>query len=167
MNEDSKKTQHLSSLGNPINPSKDASPAMGDTYGLTGITVSNAPESPLSADDLLKQEQNQDDPIGLVSIFSDEALEKEAISPNAFADPDELILAQLDGSSDETINEATPTDVLGELSISGDTPDPESDDDMLLNSHQVGLRLDEDYDNPKPLNAAADVAAAERARRGG
>lgn len=83
-----------------------------------------------------------------------------------FSDPDELLLESLDGSTDQTINEATPTDVLGELSVSGDMPDPESDDDMLLNSHQVGLRLDEDYDNPKPLNMAADVAAAERSRRG-
>ena len=59
----------------------------------------------------------------------------------------------------------TPRSVAGEQQVSGDMPDPESDDDTLLNSHQVGLRLDEDYDNPRELNIAADVAAAEAARR--
>ena len=62
------------------------------------------------------------------------------------------------------LNEATPPSVKGEQSISGDMPHPESDDDTLLNSHQVGLRLDEDYENPQPLNIAADVDAAERSQ---
>lgn len=87
------------------------------------------------------------------------------IAPVFGEDPDELLLELLDDSTDPTINGATPTDVLGELSISGDTPDPESDDDVLLVSQQYGLRLKEDYDNPQPLNTAADVEEAEKLRR--
>lgn len=54
----------------------------------------------------------------------------------------------------------------GELTVSGDTADLESDDDTLENSHAMGLRLDEDEENPKPLNIARDVALAEASRRG-
>lgn len=57
-------------------------------------------------------------------------------------------------------------DGVGDQFVSGEMPDTESDDDMLENSHQVGLRLDEDYDNPKELNIAADIAAAEAERHG-
>lgn len=107
-------------------------------------------------------------PNGLPSIFDDEVVDKDlnAKTADAYADPNDLMKSQLDGSSDVTIGDAAPTDILGELSVSGNMADPESDDDVLLNSHQVGLRLDEDYDDPKPLNMAADVAAAERSRRG-
>lgn len=72
------------------------------------------------------------------------------------------LIDSLDNSSNNTIHPATPPSVIGEQSISGDMPDPESDDDMLLASQQVGLRLNEDEDNPQPLNIAQDVADAER-----
>ncbi len=60
----------------------------------------------------------------------------------------------------------TPPSVRGEQAVSGDMPHPESDDDTLLNSHQVGLRLDETEENPLPLNMAADINNAERSRHG-
>jgi hypothetical protein len=79
---------------------------------------------------------------------------------------EELFFEPLDQSDDDSLPDAIPPEVLGELSVSGDMPDPESDDDTLLNSHEVGLRLDEDYENPQPLNIAEDVAMAEADRRG-
>lgn len=69
-------------------------------------------------------------------------------------------------SDDETLSVLpAPPHTVGEHTVSGSSPDPVSDDDTLRNSHEVGLRLDEDYEHPKELNIAADVAAAERRRR--
>lgn len=65
------------------------------------------------------------------------------------------------GSNDDT---QSPS-VLGDQTVSGENPDPESDDDTLQNVHDVGLGLDEDYDNPQPLDIAKDVEEAERAHR--
>jgi hypothetical protein len=79
---------------------------------------------------------------------------------------EELFFEPLDEKDDGVTSETIPPEVLGELSVSGDMPDPESDDDTLLNSHEMGLRLDEDYENPLPLDIARDIAAAEAARRG-
>jgi hypothetical protein len=155
-------------LGNPIDPASDAQQQFSDPAGMTGVTNTSAPKKILSADDLLDLERDSASADGMVSILDNAVTDKDLadLTGDAESDADELFLDSLDGSSDQTINDSTPTDLLGELSVSGDMPDPESDDDMLLNSHQVGLRLDEDYDNPKPLNMAADVAAAERSRRG-
>lgn len=80
---------------------------------------------------------------------------------------DDLLLSQMSEAANDTISEHAPPHILGEQSMMGTMPDPESDDDMLLNSHLMGLRLDEDEENPKPLNIAADVEAAERLRRTG
>jgi hypothetical protein len=62
-------------------------------------------------------------------------------------------------------DEALSPSITGEESVSGDTPDPESDDDTLENAHDVGLGLDEDYDDPQPLDIAKDVEEAERLHR--
>jgi len=49
----------------------------------------------------------------------------------------------------------------GSNSVSGSTPDPESDDDVLENAHQVGIAPDADLENPTELNIAKDVAESE------
>ena len=54
-----------------------------------------------------------------------------------------------------------PPSVIGEQSVSGDMPDPESDDDTLENEHEVGLKLNEDEEHPKPLDLAGDMNKAE------
>lgn len=53
----------------------------------------------------------------------------------------------------------------GEQSVSGSTPDPESDDDTLENAHNMGLQLNEDDEHPQPLNLAADIDKAEEYHR--
>lgn len=78
---------------------------------------------------------------------------------------DNLILEELDDSTNDTIDETTPPSVLGEQSVSGDMPDPESDDDTLANMKQVGLQTDADYDNQEELNIAEDVEEAEKLHR--
>lgn len=64
-------------------------------------------------------------------------------------------------SSDDRIDLKSPA-VLGEESISGDTPNPDSDDDTLENAHAVGEQLDEDEEHPKPIDIARDIDNAER-----
>lgn len=77
---------------------------------------------------------------------------------------------QEDDTFAEDINEyvkKTPEGELdqGESEPGGDTPDPESDDDLLEAEHRIGHQPEEDLENPKPLNIAKDVEEAEKERR--
>ncbi|CAN5135389.1 hypothetical protein BH09PAT1_BH09PAT1_2880 [soil metagenome] len=63
-------------------------------------------------------------------------------------------------TSEDTIRLKSPS-VTGESSVSGSDPDPESDDDTLLNAHAVGLQLGEDLEHPKPLDLGGDINKAE------
>ncbi len=53
----------------------------------------------------------------------------------------------------------------GSDSISGSTPDPESDDDVLQNAHRVGIAPNADLENPQELNLAQDIDNAEKLRQ--
>ena len=44
-----------------------------------------------------------------------------------------------------------------EQSMSGSTPHPESDDDLLENAHAVGEQLEEDEEHPKEVDIARDI----------
>ncbi|GEM_PF-6738239 len=72
---------------------------------------------------------------------------------------DEAEEAELDNQGTETVEDRDEND------ISGTTPDPESDDDVLENAHQVGVGLDEDLENPEELDISKDVERAERYHR--
>lgn len=48
-----------------------------------------------------------------------------------------------------------------EESISGSTPDPESDDDMLQNAQDVGMQQEEDEEHPEEIDIARDMNNAE------
>ena len=72
---------------------------------------------------------------------------------------DESEQAELDNQGTATIEDRD------EVDISGTTPDPESDDDVLENAHQVGVGLDEDLENPEELDISKDVERAERYHR--
>lgn len=163
--------QKNTNLGKPIDPSRNPQAAMGDTYGLTGITADQEDadeDKDQDLQDALVIDITSDDPTNMLSINSDTVQMKAAnIRRSQRTDStDELLLEELDDASNDTIYDGVSPSILGEQSVSGDMADPESDDDMLLNSHQMGLRLDEDEDNPQELNIAADIAAAERSRRG-
>lgn len=58
-----------------------------------------------------------------------------------------------------------PPSVTGNNSVSGSTPDLESDDDVLQNAHQMGIAQDADLEHPKELNIAKDVDDAEEFQR--
>jgi hypothetical protein len=148
-------------LGQPMDPTTDYQAFIGDENSMAGITQTHG-NPPNQADDPLAN-QVQDDPSNTISPSSstvhykvDQALNAEDVG---------LDHEDINAVGNETIDEASPPHVLGEQSASGDMPDPGSDDDTLNMSHQVGLRLDEDEENPQPLNTAADVAAAEKSLR--
>jgi hypothetical protein len=53
----------------------------------------------------------------------------------------------------------------GSQSLLGTEPDPESDDDVLQNTHEMGIAPDADLSTVTPLNLAKDVTDAEEYRR--
>lgn len=106
--------------------------------------------NPIDGDDLL--DEVDDDETGNLLSANDPSVRAKIVSTK---DESLAELEEWEDSGDE-----------GGESISGLMPDLESDEDLLENSHAVGLRLDEDEDNPKELNIAADVAAAEAERHG-
>lgn len=54
---------------------------------------------------------------------------------------------------------------ISESEVSGSTPDPESDDNMLENEHEVGLYTDATDDDAPELNIAEQIEKAEQAHR--
>lgn len=99
------------------------------------------------------------------SIINKKNISLDTLHEEANVKQENLILEQLDDGSNQTISESSAPQVLGEQAVSGDMTDVESDDDTLLNSHQVGLRINEDYENPQPLDMAKDIRKAEQHRR--
>jgi hypothetical protein len=79
------------------------------------------------------------------------------LEPEPNYDPEE--------AGNKTLDEGVPPDVEGEQSLGGDMPDPEADDDVLEAAHKAGLALGEDYEHPKPVDIAEDVAKAEKGLR--
>lgn len=148
-------------LGKPMDPSTDFQEFIGDENSMAGITQSHG--NPSSPQDDPLADPAQDDPSGMVSPSS--ATVQYKLDQNDTAVDPGLDHEDINADGNETIHEHTPPHILGEQSASGDMPDPGSDDDTLNMSHQVGLRLDEDEENPQPLNIAADVAAAEKGLR--
>ena len=55
-----------------------------------------------------------------------------------------------------------PPSIAGETSISGDMPEPESDDDTLANVQFMGQQLNEDIQHPKELDIGRDLNDAEQ-----
>ncbi len=68
--------------------------------------------------------------------------------------------------TDDPKNPASSQAAVGDETISGETPDLESDDDTLENAHDMGLYKADDGAHPQELNIAAEVMSAEENRRG-
>lgn len=49
-----------------------------------------------------------------------------------------------------------------EESISGSTPDPESDDNTLDNAHEAGIYENQDEEHPGELNVAEEIEKDEK-----
>jgi hypothetical protein len=72
-------------------------------------------------------------------------------------------------NQDQDVNTNTAPDQQpynqDEQSVSGATPDLESDDDTLANAQAAGTQLDETEENPKELDIGSDVDKAEEYHR--
>ena len=68
------------------------------------------------------------------------------------ADVDQPLQESLEKTPVRNLNEGSPPNVISEQGISGSMADLAADDDLLQASHQVGARLDEDEENPQPLD---------------
>lgn len=141
------------SVETPLNPTDNARDLMNDTSGMTGISADfNSQDSPpqdtgpvsriMSSAKFDSSLGNTDDDERVTSVDS-----------NFTHDPDINDLANPNPGEE------------GEASVSGDMPDPASDNDTLENSHDVGLRLDEDSEHPHELDIASDIDKAEEYQR--
>jgi hypothetical protein len=132
----------------PIDPTNDAEDMMGDTYGLTGITTNTNPKT-----------QDQDDDLEDISQMSDMAEEDEVITSPSTNLP---VLDQDEAAGNDTLSVPVSPAVSGEQSVSGDMPDPTSDDDTLSNAQAMGFQMDEDIEHPQELDMARDIDLAEQ-----
>lgn len=76
-------------------------------------------------------------------------------------DPDIISLEELEREEKPKSGFTTPQ-LEGEESVSGSMPDPESDDDVLQNAHDMGLQRGETYDNAEIVDLARDIDANEK-----
>ena len=66
---------------------------------------------------------------------------------------------------DEEHKKVLSPQVLGETSMEGSMPDPESDDDVLANAHNMGLYEESDYEHPKEVGLGEEVDKDEQYHR--
>lgn len=112
------------------------------------------------------------DPLGSATITNygtnatsdttdEDTLDQNNNGPNGVIDADEQSAQSIDpNDSSGFVHENSPSEI-GEQSVSGDEPDPDSDDDTLANAHHMGQQPDEDLEHPKPIDIADNVDAAE------
>lgn len=88
-------------------------------------------------------------------------------SPTTFAQSlDQLIIEENEQNFvDEDGQVVSTPENSGSQAVSGHMPDPESDDDVTAAAHQVGLHLDESYEEPHELDIGAEINDAEKAHR--
>jgi hypothetical protein len=133
----------------PLDPTNDARTFMGDISGLTGVSVDE--DGSVMPTDYSKP----------LSRTMSKAAYDSAIATAEGKDNDD----EVSTPGSQNLPEELQKDDYGEQSVSGDMPDPESDDDTLENSHKMGLRLDEDEEHPKELDIASDIDKAEEFHR--
>lgn len=148
------------SPGAPLDTTEDAQEELGDTYGLTGITTNQKRKisEDASVDDIqLKPNQRSNNANRKAEERASGRQEKQVekktgrskknISPIDLDDP------------------AAPPSVKGEEKVSGDMPDPESDDDISENEKEVGLHTTEKEGHPEEVDVAGEVEKAEEYQR--
>lgn len=141
------------SVESPLDPNDNFRDVINDTSGLTGISSDyNGPTAP--PQDTGSVSRTMSDAKYASSTGQDES--NDVNSPTR-ANPTKQ--EEVNG-----LNNPTPGEV-GESSVSGDMPDPDSDDDTLENAHSAGLRLNEDEEHPQELDIASDIDKAEEYQR--
>lgn len=146
----------------PLDPTNDAGTMMGDTSGLTGISEDNTRNDDLS-EDTTPISHTMSDVMYKTSLATADGTDDDAPELPDNEDPPSATPASTPTGNEE-LDIASP-DEVGEQSVSGDMPDPASDDDTLENAHNVGLRLNEDEEHPQELDIASDIDKAEEFHR--
>ncbi len=188
MSKDDKKKKKQQKPLHPLDPTRSGEDFVGDTTGMTGITTGKAEKTSRTPDDRAKDEnkthlpggilENEDQAVKPTPSKSDlstagrDRLEDIASEPS---DHDrEVSFEQLEPPpEDKKDTEANTSQApyrhpsnQGEQSVSGTTPDPESDDDTLANAQEVGEQLnkDDEEEHPQELDLGSDIDKAEERR---
>jgi hypothetical protein len=157
-------------VARPLDPTTNAEGLMGeqsDRPGMTDRSVNNRRLNTTGDTAMIREEsESASDGSGMVSLRDPEVTARNWVIQN------EEAAQNVESEGGENLNligqmedDDVPPHTAGEQAVSGHMPHPESNADVLKVSQDVGLRLDEDEENPQELNIAADVAAAERRRR--
>lgn len=145
----------------PLDPSGDFAEMINDTLGLTGITTNNKKHTPpqvVSSSNVatasnFRHDKNMEIAGGTIEESSTDKTQNIKKSEEEGEDTSYL--------QNETLNSAYADYVKGEQAVSGSTPDPESDDETLINAKDMGLALNEDEEHPQELGLGRDVDKSE------
>lgn len=149
----------------PQDPSENFEEMINDKSGLTGITT-NTNQNLQTDHDIANTDTN--------SNFRNERNEEIGFAsdnPNQNKNPPQTYETNDIYENDKgelqnkTLKEDKSPANVGSQDISGDMPDPSSDDDVLENAHNMGIGLDEDSGHPKPLDIGGDIDKAEEYKR--
>lgn len=149
-----------SNIKTPLDPSGDFAEIINDTTGVSGITTNNSSQTPPSPNTNSNVGSSSNAQYDVDQEIAEGNIEKD--SPK-----EKLANATLDDTSDnsylqnETLNSAYAENLKGEQSVSGTTPDPGSDDDVLRSTHEVGLAQNEDEKHPQDLDIGGDIDRSE------
>jgi hypothetical protein len=136
-------------ISTPLDSTNNAGNMMGDTSGLTGISTDEDGSSAPT-----------DYSLPISTTMSQAAYDSAIATAEGKDEGEEVHLPGL-----QDVPDTLQKDDYGEESVSGDMPDPDSDDDTLENSHKMGLRLKEDEEHPQELDIASDIDKAEEFQR--
>lgn len=158
----------------PSSPVIDTSTNMADvtdTDERIGMTVNNSSQPSQIADDtpptrqtISSEMEKRSDEVGSEPDNTDDTDTTIVPTTPTFDNPTVPTVAPVYQDTETTevsgLDSSSPS-VRGEQSVSGDMPNPASDDDTLANAQAMGFQLDEDSEHPKPLNMAGDFDRAE------
>jgi len=144
-------------------PTANTNNMFNDPTGLTGITQNHTNIDVGAHDGSSLQTESQTRAATDNDVADDTDRYKKSVKPMTAQYAKQKPTQSL--NSDENNNRQyvspTPPSVQGETSVSGDMPDPESDDDTLANAQYMGQQAGEDVEHPKELDLARDLDEAE------
>lgn len=144
-------------------PTANTNNMLNDTTGLTGMTQNNTNTdvgahdgSSLETESATRARVDDD-------LADDKDTQRKPIKPMTAHYQREQATESLNSDEGNNRHYIVPTSpsVQGETSVSGDMPDPESDDDTLANAQFMGQQANEDEEHPQELDIARDLDEAE------
>lgn len=150
----------------PTDPTADFEEMINDASGLTGITTNDGDENKNARDHDVAHVKDSSDYRNQVNEEAGFSTSNPDKTTNKMTDLGTSQNLHDDATNqNETLKEAYSPAVEGEQSISGDMPDPSSDDDVLQNAQNMGVAVGEDTEHPQTLDIAGDMDKAEEYQR--